>query len=231
MAKNKTSFLLYVDLVHTVGKLSDDQAGKLFKHILSYVNDENPVLNDLILELVFEPIKQQLKRDLKRYEAICLRNKDNGSKGGRPKSKTKKPKKPSGLFTNPNNPDGSRNNPNNPDEPDNDNDNDTDIDYKSIIENYHTLCPKMSKVEKLTGKRQGFVNARFAEFGISKITEVLRRAGESDFLNGVNDRAWKADFEWLMRPENFVKVLEGKYDVVKPAEISRTRFVPSKLLE
>jgi hypothetical protein len=126
MAENKNSFLLYTDIYHTVKKLTDDQAGKLFKHILSYVNDENPVVNDMIIDLVFEPIKQNLKRDLKRYEAICLRNKDNGSKGGRPKAKIKKPRKPSGLITNPDNPDGSRNNPENPDEPDNDNDIDND---------------------------------------------------------------------------------------------------------
>lgn len=93
----------------------------------------------------------------------------------------------------------------------NGNGNDTVIDYDLIVSLYHDLCPKMSKVEKLTDTRKGFINARFAEFGLSKITEVLRFAGESDFLNGINDRAWKADFEWLMRPENFIKVLEGKY--------------------
>ena len=42
MADNKKSFLLYCDLIHTVQKLSDDQAGKLFKHVLEYVNDLNP---------------------------------------------------------------------------------------------------------------------------------------------------------------------------------------------
>lgn len=77
MAKDKKSFLLYCDLIHTVKKLSDEQAGKLLKHILSYVNDENPVANDVIIDLVFEPIKQQLKRDLKKYEGTCETNKEN----------------------------------------------------------------------------------------------------------------------------------------------------------
>jgi hypothetical protein len=149
MAENKRSFLLYTDIYFTVKKLSDEQSGKLFKHILSYVNDENPVLNDVIIDLVFEPIKQQLKRDLKRYECICARNKDNGSKGGRPKTKHKKPRKPSGLITNPNNPDGSRNNPNNPDEPDNDNDNDNDnvIEEKEGIDKIWLRWKEFKKVE------------------------------------------------------------------------------------
>ncbi len=86
-----------------------------------------------------------------------------------------------------------------------------EIDYENIVGLYHELCPKMQKVLVLNKTRKGHINARFSEFGLSKITEVLRFAGESDFLNGKNDRAWKADFEWIMRPENFIKILEGKY--------------------
>jgi len=102
MAENKKSFLLYCDIIHTINKLSDEQSGILFKHILAYVNDLHPETNDVIIDLVFEPIKQGLKRDLQRYLSICERNKKNGEKGGRPE---KKPKKPSRLINNPNNPD------------------------------------------------------------------------------------------------------------------------------
>jgi hypothetical protein len=94
----------------------------------------------------------------------------------------------------------------------NDNGTDTVIDYDFIIGNYHTLCNRMPKVIAMNDARKGFVNARFGEHGMEGITEVLRKAGESEFLNGQNDKAWKADFEWLMRPQNFLKVLEGKYD-------------------
>lgn len=68
MAEGKKAFVLYCDLIHTVVKLTDEQAGDLFKHILKYVNDEDPEPNNIITELTFEPVKQQLKRDLKRYE-------------------------------------------------------------------------------------------------------------------------------------------------------------------
>lgn len=68
MAQNKKSFLLYADLINTVEKLTDQKAGKLFKTILQYVNDRNPVVEDLLLQVAFEPIKQQLKRDLKDWE-------------------------------------------------------------------------------------------------------------------------------------------------------------------
>ncbi len=41
MAEEKKGFILYSDIIHTIEKLTDEQAGKLFKHILKYVNDLN----------------------------------------------------------------------------------------------------------------------------------------------------------------------------------------------
>jgi len=68
MAKDKKSFVLYADQIHTVKHLTDEQAGQLYKHLLAYVNDENPLLDNPIINIAFEPIKQQLKRDLIKYE-------------------------------------------------------------------------------------------------------------------------------------------------------------------
>ena len=68
MAENKRSFLLYTDIYYMVEKLTDEKSGQLFKHILAYVNDKNPVTDDVILQIAFEPIKQSLKRDLRKYE-------------------------------------------------------------------------------------------------------------------------------------------------------------------
>jgi len=68
MAENKKSFILYCDQKGVWDKLDDAQAGRLIKHIISYVNDENPVAPDFITELAFEPIKSVLKRDLKKWE-------------------------------------------------------------------------------------------------------------------------------------------------------------------
>jgi len=80
MAKDKKGFILYCDVIHTVEKLTDEQAGKLFKHILKYVNDQDPIPEDIITEIAFEPIKQSLKRDLQKYEGIRLKNKENALK-------------------------------------------------------------------------------------------------------------------------------------------------------
>ncbi len=105
MANGKKSFILYCDLIHTVAQLPDQHAGKLLKHILSYVNDENPAdPYDLVLNVAWQPIKHQLKRDLKKWEGYIEKQRENGAKGGRPpKPNPKKgePKKPKPLSENP----------------------------------------------------------------------------------------------------------------------------------
>ena len=68
MAENKKSFVLYTDTQGLINQLPDDVAGRLFKHIYAYVNDENPIADELLLNIAFEPIKMQLKRDLVKYE-------------------------------------------------------------------------------------------------------------------------------------------------------------------
>lgn len=70
MAADKKSFVLYADSYGLIKQLPDDVAGKLLKHIFAYVNDENPVSDDLLLNIAFEPIKMHLKRDLKKFELI-----------------------------------------------------------------------------------------------------------------------------------------------------------------
>jgi hypothetical protein len=77
MANGKKSVLLYCDLIHTVKPLTDEEAGKLFKHYLSYINDLNPEPIDRLTGLLFEPIKQNLKRDLVKWEIKSLKNSEN----------------------------------------------------------------------------------------------------------------------------------------------------------
>jgi len=64
MAENKKSFVLYADQRTIIDLLSNELAGILLKHIYAYVNDENPICENPLVNLAFEPIKLQLKRDL-----------------------------------------------------------------------------------------------------------------------------------------------------------------------
>jgi hypothetical protein len=108
MAENKKSFVAYCEWKETLDELSDEEAGKLIKHIFAYVNDENPVAEDKIVSMCFIPIRQTLKRDLKKYETYVDKQKANGKKGGRPKKEEtqitqaflEKPKKADSVSVN-----------------------------------------------------------------------------------------------------------------------------------
>lgn len=85
--EKKKSFVLYCDIEPTIAKLTDDEAGKLFKHLLQYVNDKNPILDDRFLDVVFEPIKQSLKRDLEKRSETKEKRAEAGSLGWQARAK------------------------------------------------------------------------------------------------------------------------------------------------
>jgi len=87
MAEGKKSFIMYVDIIHNIEHLTYEEKGILFQHLLEYVNDLEPVLEDRLLLTAWKPIEMQLKRDLKKYETYLDKQIANGKKGGRPKAK------------------------------------------------------------------------------------------------------------------------------------------------
>jgi len=100
MAKDKKSFVAYCDWLETFEELTDEEAGKLVKHLFRYVNDKNPEAPDRLTKMCFIEFKRTLKRDLKKYEGYLEKQRENGKRGGRPK----KPKKPNPLNENPTEP-------------------------------------------------------------------------------------------------------------------------------
>lgn len=97
------------------------------------------------------------------------------------------------------------------------------VDYNFILDSYHTFCDRLSKVSKLSDERKKHINARIREFDIDTVVTVFKKVGNSSFLNGDNDRRWKADFDWIFNPTNFLKILEGKYDK-KEQEIKKSKL-------
>lgn len=86
------------------------------------------------------------------------------------------------------------------------------IPYQQIVNLYNDLCPKMNRCMKVSDARERAVRARYSSgYVLEDFEKLFRLAGESRFLNGGNDRNWRADFDWLVRDSNMAKVLEGKY--------------------
>lgn len=57
-------------------------------------------------------------------------------------------------------------------------------------------------------KRAAYVRARLKEHGKEALAKVVQNAAKLSFYNGGGSRGWVADFDWLFRPSNFLRVLE-----------------------
>lgn len=88
----KKSFILYLDQQDIFNKLPDEVAGKLIKHIFSYVNLEKPTTDDLLLEVAFASIKQSLKRDLVKWETQRKQRSEAGKRSAEKRANEKQRK-------------------------------------------------------------------------------------------------------------------------------------------
>ena len=89
MAKGKKTFIFYSDWINMVREMPNEDAGILLKHVLSYVNDEEPITDNLLVKMAFGHMKPMLKSDLDKWERIREKRRLSGSKGGKASAKQK----------------------------------------------------------------------------------------------------------------------------------------------
>lgn len=61
-------------------------------------------------------------------------------------------------------------------------------------------------------KRFDMLRARVCSYGIDKILEAIENIKKSSVLCGSVQKGWFITFDWFVRPDNFIKVLEGNYE-------------------
>jgi len=92
--------------------------------------------------------------------------------------------------------------------------------HHEIIAAYHEALPTCTPVKIWGEQRRGLLRQRWREDAKRQRIEWWRRffayVAESRFLTGRAENEpgrdpFVADLEWLIRPRNFVKVIEGKY--------------------
>lgn len=72
---------------------------------------------------------------------------------------------------------------------------------------------------KPSSKRCQLLKGRIREYGIDEVLSAINNVRYSDFLRGENNRGWMITFDWFVKPNNFTKVLEGNYNVIKGGDI------------
>ena len=90
---------------------------------------------------------------------------------------------------------------------------------ENIVNQYNNLCFSLQRVKLLTKDRKDKINLRAEEmekagFNPHEIfLTIFEKMQHSDFCNGVNDKGWKIDFDFVVaNEENWIKIYEGKYD-------------------
>ena len=102
--------------------------------------------------------------------------------------------------------------------------------HQGVIELYHQTLPTLNRIEMWNDTRQGLLRSRWREVAQELIKDgkdaseasildwwrsFFGYIGKSKFLTGRSegkrDTPFKADLEWIIRPTNFAKIIEGKY--------------------
>jgi uncharacterized protein YdaU (DUF1376 family) len=101
--------------------------------------------------------------------------------------------------------------------------------HQAVIDLYHQHLPTLRRVEVWNDARKGYLRQRWRDVALELSAEqqateevmldywarLFNYVGESKFLMGkVNDksgRVFTADLEWILKPSNFAKIVEGKY--------------------
>jgi len=69
-----------------------------------------------------------------------------------------------------------------------------------------------NKVRALTDKRIKQIKGLLKDYTIDEIKSVFEKVAKIPFMQGKNDRKWVADFNYVLRPDKFIKILEGGWD-------------------
>lgn len=87
------------------------------------------------------------------------------------------------------------------------------INYNALMDTFNKMFSgKLPEVTTMTDKRKKAIRARATEHGKEGIMTVFNNVSQSAFLLGHNNQNWRCDFDWIFRPTNFIKILEGNYN-------------------
>lgn len=82
---------------------------------------------------------------------------------------------------------------------------------EDLMAAWNQHAPHLPKVKCMGRERQRLARHRLHERSLGEWIEVIQRLDRSSFCRG-NDRGWRADIDFLLKPDTATKVLEGKYD-------------------
>lgn len=93
--------------------------------------------------------------------------------------------------------------------------------HQDIVDAWNSeLVPLgIPKINSIRSKRATMVSARIKEYGKESFFKCIEEVKQSSFLQGKTKKPWTGfNFDWLICPSNFPKVLDGNYNDNRKAE-------------
>jgi hypothetical protein len=202
------SIVFYKSFYDAIQGLTPEIQVEAYNVIFNYAfNDVIPEEISPLVNVVFTLVKPQIDANVERRK--------NWKSGGRPpKEKPEDNENKNHRFSEKET-NGYENEKPNVNVNDNVNCNDKENTRKKsaerIVDLYHKRCPSLPKVMKLTDARIRCINSRLKEYSEEEVEKAFDKVEQSDFLKGEKG-GWKASFDWILKPANTVKILEGNYD-------------------
>jgi predicted phage replisome organizer len=86
------------------------------------------------------------------------------------------------------------------------------VPYKEIMHEFNTRCTKLSNIRGIDGSRQKRLKACWkANPNLDFFINLFEEVNKSDFLTGNGGTSFIAGFDWIIKPANLQKILEGNY--------------------
>ncbi len=83
-----------------------------------------------------------------------------------------------------------------------------------VVEEWNKVAERtgLKTVRKLSPERKRKLSMRIRENSLDEFMEAFDAIERSKFLQGDNPRGWAANFDFLLQPASFLKLIEGSYD-------------------
>lgn len=180
--------------------------------------------------------QDRCEREIARYQRKVAHNREVGKLGGRP-PKLSVVQKPNGLSPGSENETQAEPEPNPPSlqTPDASKEKEPtvlvkrsasdayrvpDCPYEEILAAFHAQLPTLPRIVVFNDARKRPLRSRWSEVcsaekfdaqqGLAWFSDYFAMCSKSSFLTG-REKDWKASFDWLVKPTNFAKTVEGNY--------------------
>lgn len=97
-----------------------------------------------------------------------------------------------------------------------------------VIDRWNSLNLQKLVCIKEGTNRYKLLNARIKDYGMDSILTAIDMVGKSSFLKGNNTKGWTITFDWLIKPNNFIKVLEGNYSDKQEKPFTEPKKAPQQ---